>query len=588
MKDKNAKALHKVEKQLVYLHSLKKDLLPKRDIWEKKYMMQETEVPDPYKSSYQTDVTFSVIQAKASETAAGLQEYDFIPMDSEWGKNLPVFKRIWDYEWITTRTDDIINKAFLSAYKYWDGYIYEWTRRIKRKIKTPDWYNEDGSIRFKEEEVIERDGIYSEYIPVQNIYHDGEDIEDANELVWVKQWDRSDYLNTFNLNPNYKNVNDWIPRGRYYYVNGSEIDVNWSLKDEETISELRYYNKSKDELIVLANGIEVYNWCIPYKHKELPFCQVVDYPVEGRAYNMWEYELLEKDEKYKDALRALSIDVVKFQFWFTAVDPEADFDENTVEIWVNSFARVSPKDVAHYAPNISNFAVREAEAKADEDIIIKSGVDYRSQILWPAETAEKTRTKKESSRKRINYMLKTNAYTFFERLARLRVSNIQLEYSSWNKKIFAKGGDIDSNWVFKASRNWYGTFTTKPDLVKGKFSIVPITDSILWVSSERELKRFLEFQQIGWNLMGEDQKPIQDNEKVYNEIAKRFWIDPTALKRSSVTNKTPESIMNQLKNKQKWVSSNPLDPNSPEYIPWAQRSWAKKNVPTIWTLSNED
>ena len=62
-------------------------------------------------------------------------------------------------------------------------------------------------------------------------------------------------------------------------------------------------------MIKLVNWIEVYSSPIPYAHKEIPIIQYFDYLLLDRVLDMWEYELLEKDEYLKDALRWLFIDV---------------------------------------------------------------------------------------------------------------------------------------------------------------------------------------------------------------------------------------------------------------------------------------
>jgi hypothetical protein len=49
--------------------------------------------------------------------------------------------------------------------------MYEGTRRIVRKIKMP-YETSEGLVEFKEEEVVEYEGIYSEYIPWEFFYHD--------------------------------------------------------------------------------------------------------------------------------------------------------------------------------------------------------------------------------------------------------------------------------------------------------------------------------------------------------------------------------------------------------------------------------
>ena len=582
----NQKTLHEVETRLTLLHSYKSWLIAPAKEWDLKYIWQTSQEMDKYKSNYATNTIFSIINAKASEILTGIQEYDFIPLDDEALKNVKAVKKIWEYEWLNSKTDKQLANVVYSSLKKGDWFMYEWIRRVERKIKTPilktSW-----EITFEEENIIDYDGIYCEYIPWENIYFDGDSIDWANEAIWIKHWDRQAFINSFELNPNYNNVNDSLPKGKYYYISSNNtLNVNGDIDNENIISELRYYNKSKDQLIILANGIEVCNMAIPYKHKELPFCKFEDYKVDGRFYSMWEYELLEKDEAYKDALRALSIDVIKAQFWFTVISPDADFDEATIEIGTNSFARLDPRDISHFSPNINASSIQNAEAIANEDIIIKSWIDFRSQVLWANETATKTAAKTQSARKRINLNLKLNGYSFFERLARLRMSNLQLLYSTSNKKIPIKWWSIDGRWVFKPLNGGYGTYTVKPEHVIWAFNIIPITESILGISSEREKTRMLEFASVAWNIIWPDGKPVINPKNLVEEIARRFGVDFEKLTGKGVNNKSAEDILKEVE----WqMNGNPVDstnPMSSEYIPPEQRSWAKNIVPVLWSSNN--
>ena len=581
--------LSEIESRLYYLHGLKQPAYKLVKDARKKYVWKKLQQPDPYKSNYETNVTFSVIQTKLAEVASGLQEYDFIPMDTAAEANKIIFKYIWQYVWLTTNTDKYVLDAFESALKFWDWYIYEGTKKIVRTVNVPNWLDEDWKTIWKEEDRVDWDWIYTEYIPWENIFHDWESIEDANEVVWIKDWDRVDFIKQHENNQNYKNVNEQLPIWRHYYIASDSKNAEMSFKPdtntENIVTELRYYNKSKDKFYVYVNRVCVHEGYIPYKHKELPFVHAVDIPVEGRSYNMWEYELLETDERFKDALRALSIDVIKQQFWFTTISPDADFDEGTLTTWPNRFLRVDKDDISFYAPNIGTASLAEAERKADEDIIIKSGIDFRSQLLWPTETATKTQAKQQSARKRINLMLKQNAFSFFERLARLRVANIQVEFSDKARKIFLKWGTADPKGNYSPTNSWYWTFTVRPEHVKGIFNIVPVTDSILWISSEREKVRALEFMQAAGNLAKSDWAPVMNNEKAFNWIAKKFDINPEEISWDSPLNKTPDDIMREIENDSKWIPNDNKDPNSPEFIPWAQQSGAKTNVPIQWSFA---
>ena len=575
-----SKELHYVEERLTYLNTLKKELIPQYRKWIEKYRWA-VEEKDPYQTNYASNVVFSVIQAKMAELLSWIQEYDFIPLSDEAYMRINLLKEIWKYEWLKTNTDKHLWEAFLSALIAWDGYLYEWMRRIKRKIKVPK-EDVDWKITFEEQEIVEREWIYMEYIPWENFYHDWRTIWEANEAIWIKNWDRVEYIKSFENNPNYKNVNEELPIWRYYY-NWEKGDLILSpvINDENVVTELCYYNKSKDELIKIVNWIEVYNWCIPYKHKELPFLQYFDYPLYDRACNMGEYELLEKDADMKDALRGLFIDTIKAQTWFTAISPDADFDDTSIELWVNKFARVEPDAIRHFSPNVSTNWFREAEMKVDDDIIIKSWIDFKSQILWASETATKVQAKTQSARKRINLNLKLNSYNFFERLGRLRMANIQSFYWTEAKQIPVKGRNINSEWVQSLCKGFW-LYTVTPDHVKWKFNIIPITDSILWASSEREKARILEFAQIAPNFVGADWKPFINMESLIKQITMKLWLDYEELSSSSVNTKSAEEEIRELDMIDDWIT--PWGMEDPNYIPPEQRSGAKNAK--IWWLTN--
>ena len=61
----------------------------------------------------------------------------------------------------------------------------------------------DGSISYKEKIILDYDGIWCEHIPWENFYIDGTDIDNSNEAVWIKYWDRGEFIKEHELNPNY-------------------------------------------------------------------------------------------------------------------------------------------------------------------------------------------------------------------------------------------------------------------------------------------------------------------------------------------------------------------------------------------------
>lgn len=93
---------------------------------------------------------------------------------------------------------------------------------------------------------------------------------------------------------------------------------------------------------------------------------------------------------------------------------------------------------SHFTAPVPVRDISELELKVDNDIIAKSGVDFKSQSLTPNESATKTANKSNSSKKRINLNIRDNGNEFFRRLATLRLSNIQQLHSDKPRRIPVK------------------------------------------------------------------------------------------------------------------------------------------------------
>lgn len=207
-----------------------------------------------------------------------------------------------------------------------------------------------------------------------------------------------------------------------------------------TVSVLRYWNKYKDEYVVLANG----EWINPYRggkmpipspSKDIPLVPFTDNYLENDIYCLGEFDISERSRSLKDAARSLAIEVVKAQGGIITIDPDSEFDDAVMELGIRKYARVEKDAFGFFAPNINASTIQYIESKVDEDIIVETGVDFRSQISSAAVTATQTQGKIQSQRKRISQMLKYNAYTFYERLARLRLSNMEYYYKDKSRTV---------------------------------------------------------------------------------------------------------------------------------------------------------
>lgn len=583
-----------VENRLFILMSLKRHRYPKFLQWRDEYKMGiSTRASDSDDVNYYMNTWFAIVNSKAAELMTNMPKYDFLAEDEEARTMKKVREILWNHVWLTSRTDEIVLKIVLDALKYWVWFGMEYIRTEQRKIKKPkevkfieDWI-EKTKIEWREEYITDYDDVFLEHVNWENAYLDSTDIETATECIVVKHWKRDEFISKYANNPIYSNVSeDSIPKWkRYYYINQTSVVDERNLtiqfnptsetkEYQDVVSELRYFNKARDAWIVLANWqwINPIDWDaenysesntmgIPFSHKELPLLTFIDHYIEDDIYHRWEFDISEGSRNVKNSIRSLQLEATKAQFWFTIIHPDADFEEGVVTMGLRDFARLDPKDVSHYSPNINTNNLVQMEAKLDEDIIIETWVDFKSQLLWPWETATKTDSRVQSARKRINLNLKINAYKFFERLARLRMSNMETHYEGKSFTVSVKGWSIDDKWKYTPINWGYGTFTMKPEYMKGKFRLIPIADSMINDSSSQQKERFMQFVNLTAQMVDPDTwKPLFNPRNIV-EASRWLFDDPIdidKLLQKTPDKKSPEQIM-----KEAWMDVSPLEWNTP-------------------------
>ena len=78
---------------------------------------------------------------------------------------------------------------------------------------------EAGVILWTEEEVVDYEGCKLVYVPWNNVWLNGPNIELTTEAAVVTYYDRDKFFEVFGNNPMYRGVTeDNIPEGKYYYI----------------------------------------------------------------------------------------------------------------------------------------------------------------------------------------------------------------------------------------------------------------------------------------------------------------------------------------------------------------------------------
>ncbi len=578
-KDANITALTYVEERMQNLHALKEEhMLQSKSVqWERKANAKE--VNDPIKNEYRTQISLAVKMQKDAELLSATPEWSFIPLDGDARMTRKVIKPTWDFHWMMSESDKHISNAIQSATTNGTGIIEEGIRHSYKKVKYPYYKeitDEEGNkrkiIEYEERDMLDKSGIFCERIPFANFFINGTDIDNSTEAWVVTFYDKEAYLNEKKEDPNYSNLDKVGEADKSHHL------LSWVVGDEfdnktkdNTVVEIRYYNSARDEFRVVANGIEIRNTPIPYTHKKLPFALYIDNKADNRIWGIGEMELLEQEEKTKNDIRTLLVKGIKFSIGFVKVDRNADIEVD--DMWVGLWETLEVDDMKGIEQVTFSVPVNDIsnmETKIDNDIIAKSGIDFKSQLLNPSETATRTANKTKSSQKRINKNIKDNSYNFYRRLAELRMSNIQFLHEASSIEIPVEGWDINSDGTFiKEEGGGYGKAVIGGDMTKGKFLVMPITETMLGNNKERRKQNALQYAQLVWNIKWDDGKPVIKGGQIAKLLTEEFGFDFEKLTETSWTFQTPEDMLKNFNKQTQWTKWTAVDEN---YVPPEQRN----------------
>lgn len=589
---------------LTKLHSMKSHRMMKywkyRDEYSQRNVSEKTE--DWY-TNYHLNTWFSIVNSKIAEIITNTPKFDFVALDDEAKRYKRIRELHWQYVWATSRTDTEIVKIITDALKYGVWFGEEILLRKCRTVKAPKVLADWVSYEYTEKEIVEYEGCKLEHIPYAQVYVNGSNIENSTIAITISYWDRDEFLLTFGNDPKYSWVtDDNIPKWKYYYVGQwyDSLVINWNsvwtsrasntAENPDIVSVAKIYNKYRDEYGVIANnvwinpltplGIEWDKWDnrdnispIPYPHKEIPIVVYTDHVLEDDIYGMGEFDITERSRKLQDDIRSVHLEWIKAQWGLITIDPDSDYDETVMKLGIRQVARVEKDSFWFFSPSINLQSLITLEQTVGNDLIVETWVDYRSQIFGPNETAARTEGRIAAAKKRINHNIKTNAYTFYERLARIRSANIEFFYSDKTSKLPVKWVEVSSDGTIEYVQNWYGLFTMKPEYFKWKIALIPIVDSLYWDTSSEKKQKYLETAQLLLNMRNDKGAPefaprtiVEAGRGIIDEV---IDIDKVMWKTNDA--KTPEQIMSESGI---WgASQEPNPPWESGWIPPSQMSW---------------
>lgn len=159
---------------------------------------------------------------------------------------------------------------------------YEGWMKDKRTVQFVKEFNPDTGEKVTEEVSYDAwDDVYGEIVPIEEFYPETIWVNSRDFKIKVKRCFRVRELTMDGFRDifgRYPNADKVQPAGYYY---DSEYFV-WGISEDtkhENVQVLEWFDESKDEHKIWANGIKLYDGPIEYNHKKLPFWISIAEPI---------------------------------------------------------------------------------------------------------------------------------------------------------------------------------------------------------------------------------------------------------------------------------------------------------------------
>lgn len=426
--DESKKVTH-VKKRFSAMHQARSWLDKDWDI----YQSMIDAVIKPYgddRSSSAFPLATAMIELYVAEATKITTEFLFKSETTKHSTEAKALEYVWKYDWRKqNRKKEIIEQEYIAAAF---GHAVMFTG-FETKVVTQKDIDIDDNYKIVEIKKEFRDNkIVMENLDPRFFFLDNQatkGIDNANDCIMIQRMSYDEFLWLEN-NTLYKNIKNVAPR---WYDNSYKpfSTLEESQKQGDYIRLTHYRNLQQDNYLVVANdNIVIRDHAILSTidgRKALPFvirvfgkkngtyvgrgiCETI-LMFNSQLNNLWEMLMdgINRSNNPTIAIwNGLTFDWRSFAFNNEILTFDGKFNEN--------FQQISGTPPWQ--------ALLQAFEMCFEHIAITTGIDIKSMLSTPQQTAYQTNVQQESSQKRINVYL-TNRDIAFERLANLHKDNLQ-------------------------------------------------------------------------------------------------------------------------------------------------------------------
>jgi hypothetical protein len=331
-------------------------------------------------------------------------------------------------------------RTLLNAGILGDGWLHDFYRCDDREIKEITAYDplKPGSVEYKKMKIHDYQDVYAEAVSPWFVYpytYAVDSMDSLNGLMRLYILDEDEFMSLYkNKYPNAKYVKsasryvdedtnwDWWDSSGLSYLGGNQVQVLWD------------YNKQKDEMNIVANGVLLTapDNPIPFKHKQIPFVHIPWVKRANRLSGKGMCETLEKLQYETNVSRNLALDQMRLNILKVFfINAQAGISEDQLQLRPgfaipvqgdprNAVFPLEYGDIKQSFYELTNMTQKDAEKT--------TGIAPELTGTPSANSATQAAILKESTLKRIQLQALLYYAEGLTRFGRLRLKNIQQFY----------------------------------------------------------------------------------------------------------------------------------------------------------------
>lgn len=393
-----------------------------------------------YRSNVWVPMTFWLTMSAMAEYVQQNPTLMLLPSGNEDVPFTEIMQEITNYSMEIGNFIVQIYRSFLDASIFGTAPIYEFYRCDSREIKELSMYDpETMKYEYKKKTITPFRDVYAQSFSPYHFYPEPycEDMDSCNyafrRFVFSKDDFHQNYDKKFRnaklVQPSKEYLNDdpnwlWWDSSGLSYLGDDQIDVLWE------------WNKTKDEMNILANGILLTepDMPIPFNHKEIPIVVINSTMRSHRIWGKGMSEVLEKLQYERNVTRNISLDQARLNILkIFFINPEAGLTDDQLKLKPGMAIPVKgdPRKAVYpleYS-GIPSERYKEEEL-LDQDGIKATGISPEITGIPQAKTLGQAEMMRESLLKRIRLQMVLAYEDGLTRLGRLRVANIKQFYKN--------------------------------------------------------------------------------------------------------------------------------------------------------------